>query len=411
MASRIRAVLGIMHGRRAFGGPIQANLRLTNRCNIRCIHCYYNSPYVEKPAFAPLRRAKQIGEDLPSSMEMNSLRHANADSKQMRSVIYELLRLGTRSWQLGGNGEPFMHQEFLEFAGILKRSGSHCITNSNGTLIDAEIADQLIRMQFDELRVTTMAGTPESYVRTHPGSTKEKFSILKRNLEYIVEQRNALNARRPKITLVTVVIAENSDSLVEFAQFAAHIGADRVLFRPVDDIDDPGLAKVVPSELQAVSVQEQLAEVRLFLESRSIGHNIDYFRTIFRGQLNTEALYKHIPCYYGWLASFIDPDGEVYPCCRCYEPLGNAFERGFAEIWQGTSYQKFRHEALHISSSGRPVSGCDCYSCVHHTANLKVYQALHPLKGSSQHLKFLAPGILAGESGLAKGGTGPRPAG
>ena len=37
----VRAVMGIVHGSRAFGGPIQTNLRLTNRCNIRCIHCYY----------------------------------------------------------------------------------------------------------------------------------------------------------------------------------------------------------------------------------------------------------------------------------------------------------------------------------------------------------------------------------
>jgi radical SAM protein with 4Fe4S-binding SPASM domain len=334
-----------------------------------------------------------MGEELPSSREMKDLRHSDADSQQMRSAIDELLRLGTRRWQLGGNGEPFMHQGFLEFARILKRSGSHCVTNTNGTLIDAATADELIQMQFDELRVTTMAGTPEAYVRTHPGTTNETFSNLKRNLEYIVKRRSALNVRRPEITLVIIVIAQNTASLVEFAEFAAHVGADRVLFRPVDAIEDLGLATTVPSETQAVSVREQLVEIKAFLESRNISHNIDYFKKIFREQLNTEALYRHIPCCYGWLASFIDPDGKVYPCCRCFEPLGNAFEEGFAEIWQGTSYQEFRHEAVHINSNGKPVRGCDCYSCVHHTANLKAYQALHPLKRFSGHLKSLSPAI------------------
>ena len=34
LPSKIMTVLGILHGSRAFGGPVQANLRLTNRCNI-----------------------------------------------------------------------------------------------------------------------------------------------------------------------------------------------------------------------------------------------------------------------------------------------------------------------------------------------------------------------------------------
>lgn len=39
--SYIRAAMGIVHGNRTFGGPIQVSLNLTNRCNIRCIHCFF----------------------------------------------------------------------------------------------------------------------------------------------------------------------------------------------------------------------------------------------------------------------------------------------------------------------------------------------------------------------------------
>ena len=46
--SQARVVAGILHGGRAFGGPFQASFSLSNRCNLRCIHCYFYSPALEQ---------------------------------------------------------------------------------------------------------------------------------------------------------------------------------------------------------------------------------------------------------------------------------------------------------------------------------------------------------------------------
>jgi radical SAM protein with 4Fe4S-binding SPASM domain len=341
------------------------------------------------PSFNPLRMARKTGRKTPTRDEMKKLMTIDADSGHMRNVIEELLRMGTRSWQIGGNGEPFLYKDTMELIGILKHAGSHCLANTNGTLINVAMADELIKMKFDELRITTMAGTPGVYVRTHPGSTEEMFNKLKKNLLYIADQKIILNIKRPKITLVFIVIAQNFDTLFEFAEFAAHVGADRVLYRPVDDVGDPGLANTVPNEEQAVSVREQLKEVKPFLESRGIGHNIGYFKNVFREQLNTEILYTHIPCYYGWLSTVVDPDGNVYPCCRCYAPLGNVHENKFSDIWNGRSYRHFRKDGINLNKRRKPVRSCDCYSCVHHTANLKVFKRLHPVRERSLRISSL----------------------
>ena len=100
--SQIKAVLGIMHGSRAFGGPVQVNLRPTNRCNLRCLHCYFNSPYVETPAFTPLRRARKTGQNLPSTDEMKQLRSLDADPGLMKAVVKDLIRMGTRAGSWAG---------------------------------------------------------------------------------------------------------------------------------------------------------------------------------------------------------------------------------------------------------------------------------------------------------------------
>jgi len=379
-----------MHGSRAFGGPVQASLRLTNRCNTRCVHCYYNSPYLEMPAFPLLRKAKMTGQQLPSKEDMKKTLAIDADTHHMKKIIRELLELGTWGWQLGGSGEMFLHKDAMEFVSILKHAGCHCLANTNGTLISKEMAEEFVRMQFDELRITTMAGSPADYVRTHPGTSFETFHKLKGVMHFLTERKRALKVKLPEITLILIVIAQNYNGLKDFAEFAAHVGADRVFFRPVDDIGDSGLMKTVPSAEQAAAVLEQLNEIRPFLESRGIDHNIIFFRKVFREKLNTRALYNHIPCYYGWLSSYVDPDGEVYPCCRCYDSLGNAYEKGFKRIWHGMAYQEFRNKAAQINKSKKPVSGCDCYSCVHHTANLKAYQALHPFKKLFRDFNYLS---------------------
>jgi radical SAM protein with 4Fe4S-binding SPASM domain len=389
--AKLRAACGIMHGSRAFGGPPQVHLQLTNRCNLRCIHCYFYSPYLAVPAVYPLRVARRTGGTPPSATEIKRIMKMDADPRRTRAVIDEILGMGTRRWQIGGNGEPFLYKGVFDVIEILKRSGCYCLANTNGTLIDRAAADELIKTGFDDLRITTMAGTAGAYARTHPGSSEETFERLKQTLLYIADRKLALKVSAPEITLVLIVIAHNAAHIREFARFAVETGAARVLFRPVDDIEDPGLVNLVPGEEAVETILDQLRDARAFLESKGVGHNIDYFMKSFDRQLDTGLLYRHIPCYYGWLTTIIEPDGSVYPCCRCYKPLGNIQECGFAGVWNGTAYRRFRNAALHIRNRTSPLPDCDCGSCIHHTANLRVYGALHPVKSRSATLKELCP--------------------
>jgi radical SAM protein with 4Fe4S-binding SPASM domain len=282
----------------------------------------------------------------------------------------------------------------MEISGILKTAGCYCSANTNGTLLDCETVDELIKIGFDDLRITTMAGTRDVYERTHPGISTKVFSNMKQNLLYLAERKAALGVQHPKITLCFIVIKQNFDNVYAFAKFAAEVRAERVFYRPLDDVKEPGLKNLIPTQQQAASVKEQLEAVESYLESKGISHNIRYFRKVFRQKLDTTALHRLIPCYYGWLAVMIDPDGTVYPCCRCYESLGNVYERNFSDIWHGESYRKFRREALGINKKKTTLSCCDCNNCVHHTANLRVFKTFHPIKARSNSLSELSPGVL-----------------
>ncbi|MFH0960578.1 MAG: hypothetical protein V1897_17965, partial [Pseudomonadota bacterium] len=177
--SQMRAVRGILHGSRAFGGPFQAEFGLTNLCNQTCIHCYYYSPFLEKASLRPVRKARQTGLELPSSENIGRLQTLKADTSRTNGLIDELIRMGTRRFQFSGNGEIFLHENALDFRGRVKNAGCACWIITAGHLLNREKIDALVRMRLDEVRITVMAGTSEMYNRTHPGCQDGSFEHIK----------------------------------------------------------------------------------------------------------------------------------------------------------------------------------------------------------------------------------------
>jgi MoaA/NifB/PqqE/SkfB family radical SAM enzyme len=375
-AAQIRIAAGIVHGSRAFGGPPQVVLNLTNRCNIRCLHCYFYAPAAETPNLPETRRARRAGRALPDAGHLAEVQEREADPRRTAAVIDEALALGTRRFQFGSFGEPFFSPHALDLMARAKRGGAYCIAYTNGTCFDRDTANALVAMGFDDLRITTMAGTPEAYVRLHPGSSADSFERLSEGLRYLSAARKT---GAPRMELCCVVLGANSGDLVDFARFARDHGADKVVYRPFDPVGDPGLEELVPTPAQENLIRSQIGDARQLLARTETPHSIDTFLSVFRGRLDTTDLYRRIPCYYGWLAMRVDLDGSAYPCCRCFVPLGNVYQDGVEAVWHGEPYRAFRWEAHRINRRGTPVGGCECGNCVHHAANLKVYCALHPV--------------------------------
>jgi MoaA/NifB/PqqE/SkfB family radical SAM enzyme len=268
----------------------------------------------------------------------------------------------------------------------VKKAGSSCVVYTNGTLLNHEKIDEIIKMKADELRVSIMAGTRDTYMHTHVGIRDDTFDVLRDNLLYLKEQKAAKGAKRPVVTLINVITSLNYQGLYDFTGFAHQVGADKVSFQPFDTLSDKALSKMELTDEQARSVREQLMESKTFLSSRSIVNNADIFLKFFQRKLDTMELYHIIPCYIGWLGIRLQLNGEVNICCRCYESLGNIFEESIEEIWYGKSYRKFRKEVFEINKRNTPVPGCDCNTCPHYSLNLRVYQALHPFKGRHEEL-------------------------
>ena len=390
-ASCFQALRGIYSGGRQFGGPVMGSLSISTRCNIRCIHCYYHSPLAEAPNFPEVRSARKGATPLPTSETLKRYDSVDTDPRTVREVIDQILAMGTRRFSLSSFGEMFLHPDIMEFIGRIKHSGATCISNTNGTLLTEEIIDQLIKYGLNELRVTTMAGTAEDYVLTHPGCTERTFEKLKNNLLYLAEAKAATGSKFPLLDLVCIVVSTNAHRLREFTQLAIDIGADKVTFRALNDVRDPGLKALLPTDEDAEFLRRELPAIKRDLDARNIPNNINMFLMTFGKHLDTRALYRAIPCYQGWISAYIDPLGYVRPCCNCTTSFGNINDQPFPSIWGSPQYEAFRGQTLTLLRYGVEPEGCDCSHCVHHTLNLRVYRVLHPLRGRSKKIAAIVP--------------------
>lgn len=329
---------------------------------------------------------------MPGEKNLLLRRPLDANADRITALLYELIGLGTRSFLFSGSGEPFLHQNILDFMALVKERSGTCLVNTNGTLLTPQVIDALVDIGVDELEITTMAGTSDMYMKTHPGSRADLFESIEGHLGYLVRRKQASGTAFPAVNLIFILVSSNADGLPDFIEFAGRVKADRITLRPVDSIDDPGLREIVPAGYQADSVGEQLRDVQFRLKALGISHNLPYFRHSFDRQLNTVSLYRRIPCYYGWIRPRVEVDGNVYPCCRCFESMGNVNQSSFRDIWQGSLYRQFRRAALGINKRRTPVDGCSCGTCPHYAANLRVYKALHPLKRHILDETQLPPG-------------------
>jgi MoaA/NifB/PqqE/SkfB family radical SAM enzyme len=376
----LRAVAGIYHGAKAFGGPLMATVELTDRCNIVCRHCNFFSPHLEIPEHPEFMESESVQEEIPVTGGQHTSLPRDVDSLFVLSLIDELSKMGTQNFSFSGHGEPFLHKDLFAMLDRVKSAGRSCTINTNGTRLNKSTIDDLIKIKADDLRISTLAGTEATYNETHPGIAPRTFDDIRAALLYLDERKQTLGIDYPRVRLICVVFKTNQDHLVDFARFAAELKADSVLYTPMNAYGFKGLSELVPAREDYGKIDQQLDEVKVYLLSKGINTNVDLFRFLYKKEIPEIAPYTLIPCYYGWLGVRFDTIGEVYACCRATQSFGNAATEGFSKIWNSAAYAQFRKKAFQINQRKTSVEGCLCASCPHRTANMKVYEGLHPFK-------------------------------
>ncbi len=246
-------------------------LNVTNRCNLRCRHCY-NAPR---------------GEEMPAAELAASL----AASTGILSPHATLILLG---------GEPLLDLDRLETVvrGVADTFAGAPMLSSNGTLVDGSAAALLADLGVD---VQLSLDGPTAAVND-PVRGEGSFARALAGAEQLV-------AAQVPLTLSMVYDATNLDQLEAYADLALALGAREVRFIPLRLIGRAaGDARRAPDQRLALARLLDLLDRRP--EARRLLRR-DFF-TITREVCRRSG--PRTSCGIGRRVVFVDADGAVYPC-------------------------------------------------------------------------------------------------
>jgi SynChlorMet cassette radical SAM/SPASM protein ScmF len=139
----------------------------TQHCNLLCKHCWLSPPFVQdKNAYED-----KVKNDL--SLE------------EMKPAINEALDLGLTGIKLTG-GEPFLRGDLIDFIKFFHEKGLEIQIETNGTLIDKDMARKLKR--FNGMAISVSLDGPSSGVHDTFRGVKGAFAQTLRGIECLAKE-------------------------------------------------------------------------------------------------------------------------------------------------------------------------------------------------------------------------------
>ncbi len=315
------------------GGPLEAFLELSARCNLRCKMCAiaYDTRYQGngRPAF--------LTPDL---------------FDRLRPIFPTLLRA-----HLYGLGEPVLNPRLTDYIRDLSAAGVEVWFTTNATLIDDPRADGFARAGADRISISIDGTTPEVYEEIRRGAS---FEALMKGLKALARARRRYG--RPRLTVNFVAMASNTHQLPQLVDLCAEVGVEEINVEPLFYWGGSSPELDEHYQVEALSgdrFQSLMQDTRKQANDREI-HFSSRFLTSegsmdYRQRVRSGAAAGGWTCSEPWSTVYVTVAGEVRTCCLNDVSFGNLFEQPFDEIWNGDAFLRFRRQ--HRRSDEVP-SGC-----------------------------------------------------
>lgn len=277
---------------------------LTERCNLRCTHCYQEGARNNELSIDEIRSGlDEIGDMLLSWSESHGL---------------EI----TPNFNITG-GEPLLRKDFFEVLGILAERRWTVFVLTNGTLIDTTTARRIADLGVRGAQISLEG--PETVHDTFrgPGSYHASLAGIRALLDAGVE-----------VTVNATLSELNVEQFFDLAETAARLGVQRL-----------GYSRLVPSG-RGGSLADRMLAPGTFRSLYQRIHALHYERmqlvtgdpvaACMRTADDGSADEGDVPiggCAAGVSGLTILSDGTIVPCRRLPLPLGNIRIDSLREIW------------------------------------------------------------------------------
>jgi radical SAM protein with 4Fe4S-binding SPASM domain len=324
------------------GPPAQVDLRIIESCNLRCKMC---SQWGES------------GYDLQRPRE---------DIKTfLRLPVYEdlaeqLSAFSPKPWIYIWGGEPFLHPELMPILECFKKRKFPLSIVTNGTRLRGNAA-ALVAARTDVLMVS-LDGTEQTHDRIR--GMKGAFATTVDGIRAVQEEKKKRRSAKPYIGVISVVSADNQDSLEELFETAEGLDIDFMMAcYGWYQTDDSG-ARYTKMLQEALGVTpwswkgwqwnvgkidpEVVAASVSRIKERRWNFTCMFFPDLKENEVGSyyhdhSNTFGHNQCRAPWYEAAIMPNGDMVTC-RDYPdvPLGNIRQTRFLDIWNSPRAVAFR---------------------------------------------------------------------
>ena len=331
----------VVPGRRSPNGPRPVVIwNLTRRCNLTCKHCY----------------ALSADHDYAGELSFAEVSTVMDDLKAFHVPVLIL-----------SGGEPLMRADLFEIAARAKSLGFYVGLSTNGTLIDAPMADRVASQGFDYVGIS-LDGLRE---------THDRFRRKQGAFDASLAAVRLLRECGVKVGLRYTMTAMNAADLPALLQLMHDEQVDKFYFSHLNYAGRGNIHRARDAHFAATreALDQQFDEAwRAAQEGRALefvtGNNdadgVYLLQWVQRHLPQwTDALRARLEAWGGNASGLhvanIDNLGHVHPDTMWWHhDLGNVRERPFSQIWSDTSDPLMAG----LKMQPRPVTG-RCGGCAH----------------------------------------------
>ncbi len=183
-----------------------AFIYLTNRCNLKCKHCYINPAHSEDRNTGP----------------------GEVSAGQVLDFVDECRELGLASVKLSG-GEPSLREDFMFICEEIKKRDLRLDIETNGTFLTAEEVHRLGDIGTEFVGVSLDSHEPEIHDRRRgvEGCFAKAVATLRNLGETGISTQ-----------IISVVATDNVDGIEELGKLAKSIGVGSIKFNLIFEVGD-----------------------------------------------------------------------------------------------------------------------------------------------------------------------------
>ena len=289
----------------------------TQRCNLRCVHCYARA--------------------------QDKVYHGELTTEESKVFIQDLSDFGVPVILFSG-GEPTLRKDIIELATWAKQLGVRPVLSTNGTLITEQLAEAIAQVGFGEVGISIDGiGAANDRFRGQEGAFEAALSGIRR-----------LKVLEHRVSLRLTITRHNFRELPAIFDLVEREGIDRICFY---HLAYAGRA----SDMQAedVSHEETREVVDLIIDRTLDLHRRGLDKEVLTVDNHTDAVYVYLKATEeypdrapaimellrrnggnssGLRIAAVDNRGDVHPDQFWWHySLGNVRQRKFGDIWTDTS--------------------------------------------------------------------------